>query len=132
MENSTKEINRLEQEQAQPAEMPARAAYHHLEATFPQGRWAQPAEMPARAAYWQEEQPLVLIAGNLSLTFFERTGVLQIGFLVTDAQGQRRLGRKISLRKEVISKTPRALFFLRDVFKNWSREYDENSKSKES
>lgn len=83
-----------------------------------------------RARYWEEETPFIMIANNLHITYFEQSGVLQIGFLVTDAQGQRRLGRKISLRKEVISKTPRALFFLRDVFKNWSREYDENSKSK--
>ena len=88
-------------------------------------------EATNRARYWEDEQPLVMIANNLHISYFEENGVLQIGFITTDEQGQRRLGRKISLRKEVISKTPRALFFLRDVFKNWSREYDENSKSKE-
>lgn len=99
MENlKTKEISKLEQEQAQPA------------------------ETTTRAAYWQEEQPLVLIAGNLSLTFFEKSGVLQVGFLVEDENGRRRIGRRISLRKEKLQQTPRALFFLRDIFKKWAEE----------
>lgn len=100
MNNSTKEINinGLEQEQAQPA------------------------ETTTRAPYWREEQPLVLIAGNLSLTFFEKSGVLQVGFLVEDENGRRRIGRRISLRKEKLQNTPRALFLLRDVFKKWAEE----------
>ena len=98
METNTKGIKELEQEQAQPA------------------------ETTTRASYWQEEQPLVLIAGNLSLTFFERTGVLQVGFLVEDENGRRRIGRRISLRKERLQKTPRALFLMRDVLKKWADE----------
>lgn len=82
---------------------------------------AQPAET-TKASYWQEEQPLVLIAGNLSLTFFERTGVLQVGFLVEDENGRRRIGRRISLRKEKLQQTPRVLFFMRDVLKKWADE----------
>ena len=80
-----------------------------------------PAET-TKAPYWQEEQPLVLIAGNLSLTFFERTGVLQVGFLVEDENGRRRIGRRISLRKEKLQQTPRVLFFMRDVLKKWADE----------
>lgn len=99
MENSkTKEINGLEQEQAQPA------------------------ETTTRAPYWQEEQPLVLIAGNLSLTFFEKSGALQVGFLVEGKNGRRRIGRRMSLRKEKLQETPRALFLLRDIFKRWAEE----------
>ena len=99
MENSkTKEINGLEQEQAQPA------------------------ETTTRAPYWLEEQPLVLIAGNLSLTYFEKTGVLQVGFLVEAENGRRRIGRRMSLRKEKLQNTPRALFLMRDIFKKWAEE----------
>ena len=99
MENlNTKEINGLEQGQAQPA------------------------ETTTRAPYWQEEQPLVLIAGNLSLTLFEKTGVVQIGFLVEDENGRRRIGRRISLKKEKLQNTPRALFLMRDIFKKWADE----------
>lgn len=99
MENlKTKEINGLEQEQAQPA------------------------ETTTSAPYWREEQPLVLIAGNLSLTFFEKSGVLQVGFLVEAENGRRRIGRRMSLRKEKLQETPRALFLLRDVFARWAAE----------
>jgi len=80
-----------------------------------------PAET-TRAPYWQEEQPLVLIAGNLSLTLFEKAGVLQVGFLVEDENGRRRIGRRISLRKEKLQNTPRALFLMRDIFKRWADE----------
>ncbi len=98
MENmNAEEIHGLEQEQAKPAET-------------------------TRAPYWQEEQPLVLIAGNLSLTLFEKSGVLQVGFLVEDENGRRRIGRRISLRKEKLQQTPRILFFMRDVLKKWAEE----------
>lgn len=98
MENlNAEEINGPEQEQAQPAET-------------------------TRAPYWQEEQPLVLIAGNLSLTLFEKAGVLQVGFLVEGENGRRRIGRRISLRKEKLQNTPRALFLMRDIFKKWADE----------
>jgi hypothetical protein len=71
-------------------------------------------------AYWMAEDPLVLNADNLRLEFYEMAGVLQIGFLVTDETGRRRVGRRISLRKDRI--LPKALFLLRDVFARWAEE----------
>lgn len=74
----------------------------------------------ARAPYWGDEQPLIMVAGNLQITYFEKNGALQIGFLKFDEFGNKRITRRISLRRDIISKTPRALYFLRDVFENWS------------
>src|SRR5690554_3140133 len=71
-------------------------------------------------AYWMAEDPLVLNADNLHLELYEVAGVLQIGFLVTDETGRRRVGRRISLRKDRI--LPKALFLLRDIFARWAEE----------
>ena len=72
--------------------------------------------------YWLAESPLIIISSNLRLALYEDAGILQIAFLVIDDEGRQKLGRKISLSKRKLQENRRALFFLRDIFKNWSKE----------
>lgn len=77
-------------------------------------------------APWAFEEPRRVIDHKLMVSYYEKQGILQFGFLNTNEQGDRKMGqRRISLRRSRLD--PEAARLLRDVFQEWLDKQEEET-----
>ena len=80
--------------------------------------------------YWEEEKPLEIKEGNLSLQFYDQADALNLKMYFYNSEEEKvadDIKTAISLRKKFMLESPEILLTLKEVFAEWYEELEAES-----